>query len=63
VSAHEAKIVAIGRAVKRFGAMPEPVHGKKTILECFTVEMDTVFFWYNSPDCSTRIEKVQIGKN
>jgi hypothetical protein len=57
------KLTLIERAAERHGAAPRPCHAR-TINDCFVIEGDTLYFWYNGPDLgrgrSTHIEKEKI---
>jgi hypothetical protein len=56
------KIKLLNKAIIRHGNINKlsPVGGKKTLADCFQVQGDHLFFWYNTPDNSTHIVKEEI---
>ena len=45
---------AMLKAVRRFGSIA-PCGNRKNLHECFILENDALYFWFNSPDMSTHV--------
>ena len=44
----EARLLLVSKAYSRFSPMEiKPVRGKDKLVDCFTVEGDSLLFWYN----------------
>lgn len=56
------KIKLLNKAIIRHGNINKlsPVSNRKTLADCYQIQGNYLFFWYNTPDKSTHIMKEEI---